>query len=119
MRRIFFAADHHFGHQKLLTILRPDGSQLRKFATREEHDEYLVAAHNSAVREQDVVYLLGDVVIHKLGLGYLSRLRGSIRLIAGNHDIFRALQYLECGVRDIRGSAYLCLLYTSPSPRDH
>lgn len=105
MGRIFFAADHHFGHSRILEFQRQDGRPLRNFSSIEEHDEYLVDRHNSVVRDNDRVYLLGDVVLSRAGMSSLSRLRGSKRLISGNHDLYRTTAYLAAGVREVRGVA--------------
>lgn len=69
-------------------------------------DEALVANWNRVVGPKDKVYHLGDVVINRKALKILSRLNGEKVLIKGNHDIFRAEEYLEY-FKDIRGSHIL------------
>lgn len=83
----YFTSDLHFGHRKV-AALRGFGEH--ETAT-EAHDEALLARWHDAVREDDVVFVLGDVSAggrtgteHALGL--LDLLPGRKRLIAGNHD---------------------------------
>ncbi|WP_354456458.1 metallophosphoesterase [Methylobacterium sp. 1030] len=86
MPRTFFTADSHIGHA---TVLKPRMNQPRTFATIKAHDEALVAAWNSVVRPDDIVWHLGDFA-YKCDLAYASsirkRLNGRIRLVRGNHD---------------------------------
>lgn len=78
---IWFTADQHFGHTN---IIKYSG---RPFADVEEMNEELVRRHNAIVRPQDFVWHLGDFAMDKrLVKTFLSRLNGSHRLIAGNHD---------------------------------
>ena len=84
-------------------FLRSDGSPLRPWDEVYEMDEALVANWNRVVGSKDKVYHLGDVVINRKALKILSRLNGEKVLIKGNHDIFRAEEYLEY-FKDIRGS---------------
>jgi calcineurin-like phosphoesterase family protein len=57
-------------------------------------DEALVKNWNEVVRPADRVNLLGDVVINRRCLVTLGRLNGRIRLVKGNHDIFKLADYL-------------------------
>jgi calcineurin-like phosphoesterase family protein len=57
-------------------------------------DEALVENWNEVVRPADRVNLLGDVVINRRCLVTLGRLNGRIRLVKGNHDIFKLADYL-------------------------
>lgn len=95
------AADHHFGHGNILNFKRDDGTPLRDFKTLEEHDETIIQRHNDVVAPQDRVYLLGDVAIARRNIHILGRLNGRLVLIKGNHDIFRAADYLTY-VDDLR-----------------
>jgi len=99
--RTWVAADHHFGHANILTFKRDDGTPLRPFKSLEEHDETIIANHNSIVGPSDRVYLLGDVCITRRSCETLGRLNGRLVLVKGNHDIFRIKEYLPY-VDDIR-----------------
>jgi calcineurin-like phosphoesterase family protein len=81
--RIFFASDHHFGHQKVAGI--------REFPTVPHHDLALIDRHNEVVRPDDVVYFLGDLsaggtMATREALNKVRYMNGRKRLIAGNHD---------------------------------
>lgn len=102
MSNIFLCSDHHLGHSNILTFKREDGTPLRDFANITDHDEYIIAQHNSVVRQHDKVYFLGDVVMSHKWLPLLGRMNGDKVLIKGNHDIAKLSQYTPY-FRDIRG----------------
>lgn len=89
---IYFTADTHFGHQKILDFCRDS----RPGDTIEEHDEALVARWNASIGPRDTVYHLGDFAWRNPG-AYFNRLNGRKILIAGNHDHreTRALPWAE------------------------
>ncbi len=90
----YFISDTHFGHSNILKFT--DGCKpLRPFASAEEMDEVLVKNWNAVVRPKDIVYHLGDVVINRRCLPTVGRLNGIKHLVMGNHDTFRATEYLE------------------------
>jgi calcineurin-like phosphoesterase family protein len=92
----FVISDTHFGHTNSWEkFKKADGSPLRPFTSNEEMDETMIERWNAKVKENDVVYHLGDVVINKRYLPLLDRLNGSKRLIMGNHDIFGHEEYLK------------------------
>jgi calcineurin-like phosphoesterase family protein len=88
-------SDTHFGHENILNFKRDDGTKLRDFSTVEEMDEAMIHNWNSVVGPKDRIYHLGDVVINRRALSTLSRLNGRKMLVKGNHDIFKADEYLE------------------------
>ena len=61
-----------------------DGTCLRPFSTIEEHDEFICDNWLSVVRDQDIVYVLGDVAFSDFSA--LEKLNGRKRLVLGNHD---------------------------------
>lgn len=77
-----YTADLHFGHYN---IIRLDG---RPFADADEMDEFLIKKWNEKVKENDVVYVLGDFCFRsaKDPVEYLKRLKGRKRFVVGNHD---------------------------------
>lgn len=78
---IWFTSDTHFGHTKVLEYDK------RPFATGEEHDNALLANHNSVVSPGDHVYHLGDVSFSRERvLWWLKNANGYKHLIRGNHD---------------------------------
>lgn len=97
-------SDTHFSHRNSWEkFKRADGSPLRPFASNEEMDETMIERWNAVVKPQDHVYHLGDVVIAKRALQLVKRLNGHIRLIRGNHDIFKDHEYREVGIEQIHG----------------
>ncbi len=82
MSNIFFTADTHFGHKKILEYVK------RPFPTVEEMDEAIIKNWNAVVGPDDHVYHLGDVALCSAGRlrEVLGRLNGKIYLIRGNHE---------------------------------
>lgn len=84
-RNIFIVSDTHFGHANILKFLNEDNSHVRSFDDVNQMNEILVDNWNKTVRDEDIVYHLGDVYFGD-GHQVLPRLRGRKRLILGNHD---------------------------------
>ena len=104
MSNRFVISDWHFGHENSWKkFKRPDGSPMRPFSSTEEMDETMIERHNSKVGPNDVVYMLGDVVINKKSLHHVKRLNGKKRLVRGNHDIFKDADYREVGFESLYG----------------
>lgn len=92
MSRVFFTADHHFGHAAVI------GMCGRPFDNIVEHDRQLIENWNRVVQPNDVVWHLGD-------FGYksspkdrrriFSQLNGTKHLIWGNHDFSGGTQGLD------------------------
>jgi calcineurin-like phosphoesterase family protein len=77
--RVFVTSDLHLGHKLV--------SELRGFATVEEHDEHIIQNLRDAVRPQDTLWILGDLVFNKTAKWHLlSHIRGQVRIVLGNHD---------------------------------
>ena len=91
-REIFVIGDTHFGHENILKFKSGD-AYLRNFSSIKEHDECICDNWLSVVRDNDIVYVLGDVYFKDPSA--LSRLNGRKRLILGNHDNPRD-QNLRC-----------------------
>ena len=86
----WFISDTHFQHENIL--LFSGGS----FSSVEERDELMVENWNRVVKQGDIVYHLGDVFFgsRRTFPKLWSRLKGSKRLIVGNHD---DIKYLSSG----------------------
>jgi calcineurin-like phosphoesterase family protein len=82
MNNIWFTADHHFGHKKVIEFSN------RPFNSVEEMDEEMIKRWNEKVDIDDEVYHLGDVGLLSSGKlrKILDRLNGKIYLIKGNHE---------------------------------
>ena len=96
---IWFSADYHFGHDREFIW------KSRGFNYVEEMNEVIVNKHNSLVNLNDVVYILGDIMLGDLSnIEYLNRMKGNKYIIIGNHDSYnRRNAYLSLyNVLDIR-----------------
>ena len=80
MRNIWVISDTHFWHANIIKYCD------RPFADVKEMNDVMVERWNSVVKEQDIVYHLGDVYFGKEGRDVISKLNGHKRLILGNHD---------------------------------
>lgn len=88
MRDIFVISDTHFNHENILKFLDSEGKTFRNFSCVEEMNETIVQRWNTVVKDEDIVYHLGDVYLGRSANTneLLSRLKGRKRLILGNHD---------------------------------
>lgn len=78
---IYFTADLHFGHNNILKLCN------RPFKSIDEMDETLINNWNNKVKNNDTVYILGDLIWERCDpLKYLDKLHGKKVLIMGNHD---------------------------------
>lgn len=80
---IWFTSDLHFGHENILKY-----EETRGFSTIEKMNEKLVENWNSVVKDEDIIYILGDFFMGSIDLidKILPRLKGEKVLIRGNHD---------------------------------
>lgn len=95
MRNIWVISDTHFGHANIIKYCG------RPFSSVDEMNHVLVENWNKVVRDEDIVYHLGDVYFGKNWSGetprdFLRSLRGRKRLILGNHD-----SGLDQNIRDV------------------
>lgn len=77
---VWFTADLHLGHRFV--------TELRGFASIDEHDTALCDAWRKVVRPADQVWVLGDIAVSNptYALELIDGLPGTKHLIAGNHD---------------------------------
>ncbi len=80
MSNIWFMSDLHLGHRNILKY-RPE------FSSIEEHDDTIIDNCNSVMHKRDILWLLGDICFTSESLELLKRIRGTKKIIAGNHDI--------------------------------
>ena len=77
----YFTSDQHFGHFNIIRLSR------RPFKTVEEMDETMVERWNAKVKDDDTVYVLGDLFFRAATVEpILERLKGRKHLVLGNHD---------------------------------
>lgn len=77
---VFFAADHHFGHDNIRRYCA------RPFSSVEEMDETMIERWNKVVKPGDTVYHLGDFAFRVSPEPIRAKLNGRIVLVRGNHD---------------------------------
>lgn len=80
--KFWFTSDLHFGHDRDF-LYGP-----RSFESIEEHDKAIIKNWNSVVGVNDVVFVLGDLMLNddEHGINCLSQLNGHLFIIYGNHD---------------------------------
>lgn len=96
MRDIFVTSDSHFRHANILKFVdTATGKLVRgdRFSDVDEMDEHMIERWNSVVKQGDIVYHLGDVVMGDQDWFKKNwpRLKGRKRLIVGNHDDIKFL----------------------------
>ncbi|MBP5261808.1 MAG: metallophosphoesterase family protein [Clostridiales bacterium] len=79
---IYFTSDLHFGHYREFIY------GARGFGSIQEHDEALIEHWNSTVKPDDVVYVLGDIMLkdNDHGMKCWNELIGNKMVVWGNHD---------------------------------
>lgn len=87
MSQIYYVSDYHFFHELALKRSRSE-----YFNDVSEMNEEIIRKHNDKVKDDDHVYILGDVIVceekdleEKLNMT-VGRLKGHLHLILGNHD---------------------------------
>ena len=81
--KLFFTSDTHFGHERIIQYCN------RPFKDAAEMNEALIRNWNAVVPPDGTVFHLGDFAMgmdQDRTVGILSRLNGTIYLVAGNHD---------------------------------
>lgn len=91
MNNIWFIADTHFGDGRILKY------ENRPFQDVNEMNQCIVDNWNSLVKEEDLIYLIGDIGNE----AYISSLNGKKYLIKGNHDIKSNELYRQAGFTEV------------------
>lgn len=97
MSNIFFTSDTHFGHANIIKYSN------RPFTSADYMDEVMITKWNDVVKQNDIVYHLGDVSFRneQATKVILARLNGKINFLRGNHDrVMDKLYYIYGGVKD-------------------
>ena len=81
-RDIWFTSDPHFDHKNVIKYCD------RPFSDIDHMNEAIIYNWNKVVKDKDVVFILGDMgLLSTTRIEYfIKRLKGSIRLVRGNHD---------------------------------
>lgn len=79
---VYFTSDLHFGHDRGF-IYEPRG-----FASSAEHDSTIIDRWNKIVDPEDIVFILGDLMLgnDEEGIEKIKSLNGKLHIILGNHD---------------------------------
>lgn len=79
---IYFISDLHFGHTNVISF------DNRPFLTIEENNQTIINNWNNVVKEEDDVYILGDISWYNATktIEIFKQLQGKKHLIIGNHD---------------------------------
>ena len=83
MPDIFAVSDWHLGHDKEFIW------KARGFDSLVEMEDEIVRRHNERVKPQDIVYVLGDLMLGPLAdrnIELIKSMNGNKIIIAGNHD---------------------------------
>lgn len=93
-------SDQHYGHDNILKFTDEAGNRIRPFSNVHEMDECMITRHNELVKDGDEVYMLGDFVWGKRNAegrnrfhNVCAQLKGTLRLLPGNHDDIDMLTY--------------------------
>jgi calcineurin-like phosphoesterase family protein len=94
----YFSSDRHFNHNRMATM--------RGFSSVEEMNETIIENHNKVVKENDIIYELGDFCFRGNPIEFLNRLNGHFYFVRGNHDQkkidFYKVQHWVDGYYDIQ-----------------
>lgn len=79
--QIWLTSDTHFSHQQAF-LYEPRG-----FSSVNEMNQKIVEYWNSIVKEEDIIYHLGDLCLsnNQDAIKYIKKLNGTIKWIRGNH----------------------------------
>lgn len=94
MSNIYFTSDTHFFHDQDFVW------KARGFSCTEEMNETIIERWNSIIKQDDLVYHLGDVLLGNYDVNILKRLNGQICIVRGNHDTTRKLSDINAARPD-------------------
>lgn len=112
--KVWFTSDLHFWHKNICKYCN------RPYNTVEEMNQGIIDNWNSVVKEDDIVYLLGDMGfcgIEKLRV-LMSQLKGHIRLVQGNHDSDKVVNRLieEELIEEVATLCYITIIGDEECP---
>ena len=81
MSKTFFIADTHFGDKNIIKF------ENRPFRDVDEMNETMIKNWDETVEDEDTVFVVGDFISSEYYFNILTKLKGHIKLIVGNHDI--------------------------------
>jgi calcineurin-like phosphoesterase family protein len=105
MKMTWLTADEHYYHSNIL-MFKEERSR-RAFKTVDHMNREMIRRHNEVVSDGDTVYHLGDFTFSKNwqeARTLLGKLKGNHILILGNHDMFRAWEFIDIGFKSVHTS---------------
>lgn len=105
--KVQFCSDLHLGHDL--------ASDLRGFDTVAEHDDSIFASLEASCTKRTHTYFLGDIAFTRPNLERLADIKGRKVIILGNHDNFKAVDYLK-SFDDIYGFVKYKNMWLSHAP---
>lgn len=95
--KIYFIADTHFGHEKVIKY------ENRPFSDINKMDDIIIENWNNIIEDEDMVFVLGDFSFYDKAktTDILRKLKGRKTLIKGNHDNESYKYYMECGFGNV------------------
>lgn len=114
MTNLYITSDTHYGHMNMVkgTSTWEDTSKCRAFDTMKEHNEMLIQNINAIIKDNDILYHVGDFAMGRKENVQLFRERLNVKtiyLVRGNHDYawakgtrFPEFRDLFTEIRDIK-----------------
>ena len=101
----WLTSDWHLFHENIIKL------SLRPFTSIEHMHYVLLENYRACVKDEDVVYFLGDLTLRSpkqlLGVrSIVSRMPGRKHYIVGNHDRFKIDSYLKMGFESVHSSLW-------------
>lgn len=84
---VLFTSDLHLGHER--------AARNRGFASRDEHDDYVIETLRRQCNKRSLLWVLGDVAMWREKLALLDTIPGAKRLVRGNHDLWSTDLYRQ------------------------
>ena len=94
---VYFISDTHFNHKNIIKYCN------RPYKSVEEMNKVLIENWNRVVKDDDVIYHLGDFALYDEE-ELFKRLNGNIILIRGNHDRKSASYYEKIGFKVLKNA---------------
>lgn len=121
----YYISDLHIGHKNVLNCEGSSNFDGRNFKTFDEMNEAILKNVNSVVKNDDHLYLLGDILWKETeeNIALISQFKGNLHAIKGNHCQFKDARYrrLFCEICDykeitdnIKGKNYGVVLFHFP-----
>lgn len=96
MSSVYFVGDLHLGHRTILDHTAEVSGAWRGGTTPDEHDAWVIDRLLSVrPNKRTLWWILGDVAMEESRLDLLKQVPGRKRLVLGNHDLFKTLEYLR------------------------